>query len=143
MKKETNALKVLAKEAKNRMKMYARSSLHNPYKTSVMSKEDCELYNKVCKILSRDNITTNPINELIDKEYYERHCYENAMTHFQPRKFVCVQQRYLFLCLLDESVEGQYKGWKHKIDGYEAEEYSLRQDKTHIQSDFEVHECQH
>ena len=72
MKKETNALKVLAKEAKNRMKMYARSSLHNPYKTIVMSKEDCELYNKVCKILSRDNITTNPINELIDKEYYER-----------------------------------------------------------------------
>ena len=44
---------------------------------------------------------------------------------------------------LKEFIEGQYKGWKHEVDGYEAEEHSLRQDYTHVQSDLEVHECQH
>lgn len=61
----------LAREAKNRLKNYKKESIFNTsYKVQSYSQEDSTLYRKVCKILESDEIITNPIMELVDKNYY-------------------------------------------------------------------------
>ncbi|MDD4351181.1 MAG: hypothetical protein PHP83_03250 [Clostridia bacterium] len=61
----------MAREAKNRLKNYKKESIFNTsYKIQSFSQEDGTLYKKVCKILESDEIITNPIMELVDKDYY-------------------------------------------------------------------------
>ena len=68
--KKQSIISSLAREAKMRMTKYAHDK--GAYKVKTMSKEDSELYAKVCKMLSKNNVITNPINELIDVQYYNR-----------------------------------------------------------------------
>ena len=72
-KKVKGKLYFLARDAKSRMKNYnkERSVFEQvPYARACFSVKEQELYSKVCKILSRDEVVINPIKELMDNKYY-------------------------------------------------------------------------
>ena len=63
----------MAKDAKTRMKNYNREKSifeQIPYAKACFGVHEQELYDRVCKILSSDEIIINPIKELIDNKYY-------------------------------------------------------------------------
>lgn len=71
MSKKSGVLYNLAKQAKRRMKNYNKNGLNQlPYSKLVYSEQDEVLYKKICKLLEEDRIIINPINELVDKRYY-------------------------------------------------------------------------
>ena len=71
-RKKSGALYNLAKQAKRRMKNYNKGGIqHLSYAKLAYSDQDQLLYKKVCKMLDEDKIIINPINELIDKKYYD------------------------------------------------------------------------
>lgn len=72
-KKVRGKLYLLAKDAKNRMKNFnKRKSIFEqiPYAKAGFSLHEQELYARVCKILSSEEIVINPIKELVDNKYY-------------------------------------------------------------------------
>lgn len=70
--KKTGVLYNLAKQAKSRMKNYNKGGLQRlSYAKLAYSDKDQMLYKKVCRMLDDDRIIINPINELIDKKYYD------------------------------------------------------------------------
>ena len=70
--KKAGVLYNLAKQAKRRMKNYNNGGIqHLSYASLAYSDNDQTLYEKVCKMLEDDRIIINPINELIDKKYYD------------------------------------------------------------------------
>ena len=70
--KKAGVLYNLAKQAKHRMKNYNKGGIqHLSYSKLAYSDRDQELFKKVCKMLDEDKIIINPINELIDKKYYD------------------------------------------------------------------------
>ena len=70
--KKAGVLYNLAKQAKRRMKNYNNGGIqHLSYASLAYSDNDQALYEKVCKMLEDDRIIINPINELIDKKYYD------------------------------------------------------------------------
>lgn len=90
--KTRSAISELAREAKNRLRLMSRGGATSGYKMNVMSKEDCSLYEKVCKIMDRDAVVTNPIHELIDREYYDR-----LAPDAQQRYILYLSEKYLQL----------------------------------------------
>lgn len=72
-RKVKGKLYFLARDAKNRMKNFnkERSVFEQlPYAKMCFSEKEQELYERVCKILSKEDIVINPIKELIDNKYY-------------------------------------------------------------------------
>lgn len=72
-KKVKGKLYFLARDAKARMKNYnkERSIFEQiPYAKACFGVHEQELYEKVCKILEREEIVINPIKELVDYKYY-------------------------------------------------------------------------
>lgn len=66
-------LYLLARDAKIRMKNYNKEKSifeQVPYSKMCLSAKEQELYERVCKLLSRDEVVINPIQELIDNKYY-------------------------------------------------------------------------
>lgn len=85
---------ILAKQAKKRLTLIAQGGDKN---NNILSREDSKLYEKVIKILSNNKIVTNPINELIDKEYYEALTQEGKQRYimYLSEKYVKLKQRYI------------------------------------------------
>ena len=104
-KKVKGKLYFLARDAKSRMRNYNKEKSvfeQMPYaKVSLTSREQ-ELYERVKKLLSRDEVVINPIQELIDRKYY------NSLT-------VEARQKYIF------DLSEKYKQMKLK---YEQEAYN-------------------
>ena len=72
-KKVKGKLYMLAKDAKTRMRNYNKEKSifeQIPYAKACFGVHEQELYEKVCKILSREEIVINPIKELVDYKYY-------------------------------------------------------------------------
>ncbi len=72
-KKVKGKLYFLARDAKTRMRNYNREKSvfeQIPYSKVTYGVHEQELYERVCKILSRDEVVINPIRELIDMKYY-------------------------------------------------------------------------
>ena len=70
--KKSGVLYNVAKQAKRRMKNYSQGGIKTlSYAKLASSDKDQILYKKVCKMLQEERIIINPINELIDKKYYE------------------------------------------------------------------------
>ena len=72
-KKVKGRLYLLAKDAKTRMKNFNKEkSIFDqiPYARACFGVKEQELYEKVCRILERDEIVINPIKELVDYKYY-------------------------------------------------------------------------
>ncbi|MBR1988241.1 MAG: hypothetical protein IKA36_04275 [Clostridia bacterium] len=64
----------LAKDAKSRMKNFNKEKSifeQLPYVRACFNVRDQELYEKVKRILSSDEVVINPIKELIDSKYYK------------------------------------------------------------------------
>lgn len=73
-KKIKGKLYYLAREAKKRLINYNhKKSVFSqlPYGKLTFNEHDQELYERVKKLLSRDEIVINPIQELMNKKYYE------------------------------------------------------------------------
>ena len=62
-KKVKGKLYFMARDAKCRLKQI-------PYSKLSMGEHEQELYNRVCRLLERDEVIINPIQELIDRKYY-------------------------------------------------------------------------
>ena len=63
----------LAKDAKSRMRNYNKEKSifeQIPYAKACFGVHEQELYDKVCKLLDRDEVVINPIKELVDYKYY-------------------------------------------------------------------------
>lgn len=72
-KKVKGKLYYMAKDAKSRMRNFNKEkSIFDqiPYARACFGVREQELYEKVCKILERDEIVINPIKELVDYKYY-------------------------------------------------------------------------
>jgi len=107
-KKIKGKLYYLARDAKTRMKNYnkERSIFEQiPYAKACFGVREQELYEKVCKLLERDEIIINPIRELVDYKYY------NSLS-------VEARQKYIF------DLSEKYKLMKMK---YEKEHEKLAQ----------------
>lgn len=80
--KKSGVLYNLAKQAKRRMKNYNNGGLqHLSYAKLAYSDKDQILYKKVCQMLDDERIIINPINELIDKKYYETLSFESKQRY--------------------------------------------------------------
>lgn len=72
-RKVKGKLYFLAKEAKTRMRNYKKGKSifeQIPYVKACFGVKEQELYERVCKILSSDDVVINPIKELVDNKYY-------------------------------------------------------------------------
>jgi len=84
-KKVKGKLYFLARDAKSRMKNYnkERSIFEQvPYARACFSVKEQELYSKVCRILSREEVVVNPIKELMDNKYY------NSLTMEGKQRYI-------------------------------------------------------
>lgn len=75
----------LAKDAKLRMRNYNKEKSifeQIPYAKACFGVREQELYERVCKLLERDEIVINPIQELIDRKYY------NSLTLDAKQKYI-------------------------------------------------------
>lgn len=72
-KKIKGKLYFLARDAKSRMKNYNREKSifeQVPYIKACFNEKERDLYSRVCKLLSSEEIVINPIQELVDRKYY-------------------------------------------------------------------------
>ena len=72
-KKVKGKLYYLARDAKTRMRNYKkeRSIFEQiPYAKACFGVHEQELYEKVCRLLEKEEIVINPIKELVDYKYY-------------------------------------------------------------------------
>lgn len=72
-KKVKGKLYYLARDAKARMKNFNREKSifeQIPYAKACFGVHEQELYEKVCRLLEREEIVINPIKELVDYKYY-------------------------------------------------------------------------
>lgn len=89
----------LARQAKNRMRNYSKDKSifeHIQYINSY-NEQDQLLYKKICKMLAEDRIIINPINELIDKKYYNSLSIEAKQKYIfdLSDKYKEMKERYL------------------------------------------------
>ena len=98
----------LAKDAKIRMRNFNKEKSifeQIPYAKACFGMREQELYERVCKLLERDDIVINPIQELVDRKYY------NTLT-------LDAKQKYIF------ELSEKYKEMKSR---YEIEHRQLAQ----------------
>lgn len=72
-KKVKGKLYFLAKDAKSRMRNFNKEKSifeQVPYAKACFSVHEQELYDRVCKLLDREEVVINPIKELVDYKYY-------------------------------------------------------------------------
>ena len=72
-RKVKGKLYFLAKDAKHRMRNFKKEKSifeQIPYAKACFGVREQELYEKVCKLMERDEIVVNPIKELVDYKYY-------------------------------------------------------------------------
>ena len=75
----------LAKDAKIRMRNFNKEKSifeQIPYAKACFGVREQELYERVCKLLERDEIVINPIQELVDRKYY------NSLTLDAKQKYI-------------------------------------------------------
>ena len=84
-KKIKGKLYFLAKDAKARMRNFNKEKSifeQIPYAKACFGVQEQELYERVCKLLEKDEIIINPIQELIDNKYY------NSLSLEAKQKYV-------------------------------------------------------
>lgn len=98
-KKVKGRLYFLAKDAKSRMKNFNKEKSifeQIPYAKACFGVQEQELYNKVCKLLERDEIIVNPIKELVDYKYYNTLSIEAKQKYIfdLSEKYKIMKERY-------------------------------------------------
>ena len=102
-KKIKGKLYFLARDAKSRMRNFSRErSIFEqiPYAKACFGVREQELYERVCKILSRDEIVINPIQELVDHKYYNSLSLESKQKYIfdLSEKYKEMKARYELEC---------------------------------------------
>lgn len=72
-KKVKGKLYFMAKDAKLRMRNFNKEKSvfeQIPYAKACFGVKEQELYQRVCKMLDKDEVVINPIQELVDYKYY-------------------------------------------------------------------------
>ncbi len=94
-KKVKGKLYFLAKDAKSRMRNFNKEKSifeQIPYAKACFGVHEQELYEKVCKILDRDEVVINPIKELVDYKYY------NTLSLDAKQKYIFdLSEKYKFM----------------------------------------------
>ena len=98
-KKVKGRLYFLAKDAKSRMKNFNKEKSifeQIPYAKACFGVEEQELYLKVCKLLSKEEIVVNPIRELVDYKYYNTLSLESKQKYIfdLSEKYKLMKERY-------------------------------------------------
>ena len=99
-KRVKGKLYYLAKDAKARMKNYSKEkSIFDqiPYAKVCFGVQERELYEKVCKLMEKEEVVINPIKELVDYKYY------NTLT-------IEAKQKYIF------DLSEKYKSMKERYE---------------------------
>ena len=105
-KKVKGKLYFLAKDAKTRMRNFNKEKSvfeQIPYAKACFGVQEQVLYDKVCKLLEREDVVVNPIKELVDYKHY------NSLS-------IEAKQKYIF------ELSEKYKYMK---DRYEKERSSF------------------
>lgn len=106
-KKVKGKLYFLAKDAKSRMKNYNREKsifAQIPYSKAYFTAQEQDLYERVCKILSRDDVVVNPIQELVDVKYY------NSLSLEAKQKYIFdLAEKYKIMKLRYEQESRMFK----------------------------------
>ena len=96
----------LARDAKSRMKNYNREKSifeQVPYIKACFNEKERDLYNRVCKLLSSDEIVINPIQELVDRKYY------NTLSLDAKQKYIFeLSEKYKQMKLRFEAEQNQF-----------------------------------
>ena len=90
----------LAKDAKIRMRNFNKEKSifeQIPYAKACFGLREQELYDRVCKLLEREDVVVNPIQELVDRKYY------NTLT-------IDAKQKYIF------ELSEKYKEMKNRYE---------------------------
>ena len=72
-KKVKGKLYFLARDAKCRLRNFNKEKSifeQMPYAKLSFSEHEQELYNRVCRLMQSDEVIINPIQELVDRKYY-------------------------------------------------------------------------
>ena len=90
----------LARDAKSRMSNYNKGKSifeQLSYAKSCFGVKEQELYERVVKILERDEIVINPIQELVDNKYYSTLSLEAKQKYIinLSEKYKQMKERYL------------------------------------------------
>ena len=90
----------LAREAKNRLRNYNKEKSifeQIPYSKSCLGEQEQELYQRVCKMLDKDDVIINPIQELVDKKYYNSLSLESKQKYIidLTEKYKLLKMRYI------------------------------------------------
>lgn len=73
-RKVKGKLYFLAKDAKYRMRNFNKEKSvfeQIPYAKACFGVHEQDLYNRVCRLLEREDVVVNPIQELVDHKYYK------------------------------------------------------------------------
>ncbi len=96
----------LAKDAKIRMRNFNKEKSifeQIPYAKACFGVREQELYERVCKLLERDEIVINPIQELVDRKYY------NTLTLDAKQKYIFeLSEKYKEMKIRYESERGRF-----------------------------------
>lgn len=98
-KKIKGKLYFLARDAKSRMRNYNKEKSvfeQMPYSKIGLSEKEQNLYDRVCKILSSEDIVINPIKELVDNKYYNSLSLEGKQKYIfdLSEKYKAMKLRY-------------------------------------------------
>ena len=96
----------LAKDAKIRMRNFNKEKSifeQIPYAKACFGVREQELYERVCKLLEKDEIVINPIQELVDRKYY------NTLTLDAKQKYIFeLSEKYKEMKTRYESERGRF-----------------------------------
>ena len=105
-KKIKGKLYFMAKDAKTRMKNYNKEKSifeQIPYAKVCFGTHEQELYERVCRLLERDEVVINPIHELVDKKYY------NTLSLEAKQKYIFdLSEKYKEMKIRYEAERGRF-----------------------------------
>ena len=105
-KKVRGRLYFLAKDAKTRMRNYNKEKSvfeQIPYAKACFGVREQELYEKVCRLLEKEEVVINPIKELVDYKYY------NSLSIEAKQKYIFdLSEKYKSMKTRYEKEHAQY-----------------------------------
>ena len=105
-KKIKGKLYFLAKDAKTRMRNFNKEKSifeQIPYAKACFGTREQELYERVCRLLEREDVVINPIQELVDRKIY------NSLSLEAKQKYIFdLSEKYKEMKIRYEAERGRF-----------------------------------